>query len=301
MARKKSPKAPKVMTLEELDARFPTETACRDYLAASRWPQGPRCPRCDHQHVYAIVAKPHHWQCHNCAPKGYRFSVLVGTIFENTNVALIVWFKVIYLMMSSKKGMSALQIQRMLGLGSYRTAWSMCHRIRAGMADESFQQLTGFVEMDEAYIGGKQGNKHYKDREDGPKGPNGKMMVIGAVQRGGKVIAKAVDKVNSKTVAEFIQTAISHKVSLLSTDTSPVYPRMPGMRHGTVNHSRGQYVVGAIHTNTIEGFWSQFKRGVVGTYHKVSKRYLALYVAEFEFRYNNRFNANIFEAALAAC
>jgi transposase-like protein len=294
-------KPTKPLTLAQIEKMFPHETACRDYLMACRWPDGVSCPRCGHTKVYAIVAKPHHWQCHHCAKQGYRFSVLVGTIFENTNVSLVVWFKVIWLMMSSKKGISALQIQRMLGIGSYRTAWSMCHRIRAGMADEEFQKLTGFVEMDEAYIGGKDKNKHWPYRDGGSRGGKGKMIVVGAVQRGGNVVARTVDKVNSLTLAHFIQEVVSHKVSLLSTDASPHYPMIPGIRRGVVDHHRRQYVVGAIHTNTIEGFWSQFKRGVVGTFHKVTQKYLALYVAEFAFRYNNRKNAEIFAAAVATC
>lgn len=134
-------------TLPEFRAQFPDETACRDYLTARRWPDGVTCPRCSAPEPYALAKMPHHWQCHQCSPTGYRFSVTVGTIFENTNVPLTVWFEVIYYMMTSKKGVSALQIQRQMGLGSYRTAWSMCHRIRAGMADESFRQLTGFVEI----------------------------------------------------------------------------------------------------------------------------------------------------------
>jgi transposase-like protein len=293
-------KTVKQMTLSELRSRFATETHCRDYLVSRRWPDGVACPRCTNPAVYALPSKAHHWQCHSCAPRGYRFSVLVGTIFENTNIPLTTWFEVIWMMMTAKKGISALQVQRQLGIGSYRTAWSMCHRIRAGMADESLRQLTGFVEIDEAYIGGKDEWKHHDKKGGGSRGGKGKMPVIGAVQRGGDVIARAIDKVDSRTLGEFMKEVLSHRVSLLSTDSSTRYPLFPNLKVGRVNHTKKQYVVGAIHTNTIEGFWSHFKRGVVGTFHKVTHKYLALYVAEFCFRYNKRLNADIFGAAVAA-
>lgn len=289
----------KQMTLAEFRAKFPTEQACRDYLTLRRWPDGVKCPRCENTKVYALAKRPHHWQCEACTTNGYRFSVLVGTIFENTNVKLTVWFEVIYYMMMSKKGISALQIKKMMGLGSYRTAWSMCHRIRAGMADESFQQLTGFVEMDEAYIGGKDEWKHRNKKGGGSRGPKGKMPVLGAVQRGGNVVARVIDRVDSKVIAQFVREVVSHRVSLMSTDSSGKIPHLYGMKHGRVNHKAGQYVLGPIHTNTIEGFWSQFKRGVVGAYHKVTRKYLPLYVAEAAFRYNNRMNEDIFGAAVA--
>lgn len=288
------------MTLAEFRAAFPTDAACKDYLMAKRWPEGVRCPRCDAPEPYALPSKPHHWQCHRCSKQGYRFSVTVGTIFENTNIPLTVWFEVIYYMMTSKKGVSALQIQRQMGLGSYRTAWSMCHRIRAGMADESFRQLAGFIEVDEAYIGGKDKWKHQNKKGGGPRGGKGKMIVVGAAERGGNVVARVIQRVDGRTLGSFVREVVSNKVSLLSTDDGSFLPfAMPGITRGTVNHKNGQYVVGAIHTNTIEGFWSQFKRGVVGTFHKVTAKYLPLYVAEFEFRYNNRKNPDIFGAAVA--
>ena len=135
------------MTLSQWEKAFPDDDACKAYLTKSRWPQGVRCPRCGNDKVYEL-AKPFHWQCQSCTTKGYRFSVLVGSVFENTNYPLRQWFKVIYLMLTSKNGISALQIHRMIGTGSYRTAWYMCHRIRAGLAEEGFQKLLGIVGSD---------------------------------------------------------------------------------------------------------------------------------------------------------
>lgn len=135
------PKITRQMTLADFDRMFPDETACKAFLAAQRWPNGVRCPRCGNDKVYALKTRPFHWLCKPC--KNYRFSVISGTIFENTNYKLLVWFKVLYLMLTSKKGISALQIHRMIGSGSYRTAWFMCHRLRAGLADPEFRKLMG--------------------------------------------------------------------------------------------------------------------------------------------------------------
>ena len=148
------------MTMAQFEARFPTEDACRSYLMRRRWPTNVCCPRCGSLKVHELPSKPWHWQCHDCAPNGYRFSVLVSTIFENTNVPLKDWFKVIYLMLAGKKRMSALQIHRMMGFGSYRTAWKMCHKIRVALGDVEFRKLVEFVEVDEAFVGGKARNQH---------------------------------------------------------------------------------------------------------------------------------------------
>lgn len=294
----------KPMTLAELAAKFPTEDACKSYLQARRWPDGVTCPRCGNEKVYELE-RPFHWQCHKCAPQGYRFSVLVGTVFENTNIDLIQWFKVIYLMLTSKKGISALQVQRMLGFGSYRTAWSMCHRIRVALGKEEFRQLVGFVEVDETYVGGKARNKHKGPGGRGGMGGTGgtgKAVVAGAVQRKGNVVARVISRVDGTTIRAFVREVVSNRVSLLSADDNRAYRALRGdYPLGIVHHSRDEYVVGAIHTNTIEGFWSIIKRGIVGTFHKVSPKYLPLYVKEFEFRYNNRTNPNIFGDAIAGC
>lgn len=297
------------MTMSQWEKAFPDDDACKAYLTKNRWPEGVRCPRCGNDKVYELT-KPFHWQCQNCTPKGYRFSVLVGTIFENTNVALRQWFKVIYLMLTSKKGISALQVHRMIGTGSYRTAWYMCHRVRAGMADEGFQKLLGIVEIDETFVGGKAKNRH-KDRRGGGGGAggmgSGKTPIAGAVSRKGRLVAKVIENVRSDTLTKFVRESVSTKVSLICTDNWQGYRRLGGMfPHATVDHSKGEYVgsteelIGAVHTNTIEGFWSLVKRGVMGSFHKVSAKYLPLYVAEFQFRYN-RENPDIFGEAIRAC
>jgi transposase-like protein len=290
------------MTLAELETKFSTEDACKAYLTSRRWPEGVRCPRCGSDKVYEL-SRPFHWQCRCSAQGGYRFSVLVGTIFENTNYPLQTWFKVIYLMLSSKKGISALQVHRMIGTGSYQTAWYMCHRIRAGLGNDEFRKLVGFVEVDETFIGGKAKNKHRNKRGGGGRGPTGKTPIIGAVSRGGKVVAKVIDNVDTKTLDGFVNQTVSHKVSLISTDDASGYRFLndEGFNHGVVHHAQGEYVCGAIHTANIDSFWSMIKRGIVGTFHKVSKKYLQLYVAEFQFRYNNRKNPDIFRAAIGLC
>jgi IS1 family transposase/transposase-like protein len=290
------------MTIPQWEAAFPDEDACCAYLVKHRWPVGVRCPRCGSDKIGEHGTMDWHWQCYSCGvPTSYRFSHITGTIFENTNKPLRQWFRVIHMMLTSKKGVSALQVFRTMGFGSYKTAWYMCHRVRAGLAQEGFRKLMGIVEVDETYIGGKDKNKHWKDR-GGSRGPKGKTAVVGAVSRKGNVVARVIDRADAVTLQQFIREAVSTKVSLLATDDNHAYHRLPSeWPHFMVKHSTGQYVTGAVHTNTIEGFWSILKRGVIGTYHKVSKKYLPLYVAEFQFRYNNRNNEDIFGEAIKGC
>jgi hypothetical protein len=289
------------MSIAQFEAAFPDEEACDRYLIARRWPEGVHCPRCGNTDLYdASSYKPFHWQCRECAPQGYRFSTITGTIFENTNKDLRDWFRVAHLMLASKKGMSALQIQRVMGFGSYKTAWYMCHRIRAALIQKDMDKLGGIVEVDETFIGGKAINKHGGRRGIG-RGPVGKTPIIGAVSRKGNVVARVLWGISADDAQAFVREVVSDKVSLLATDESRIYGGLTEYPHKRAHHAAGKYVIGAVHTNTIEGFWSIFKRGIVGSFHKVSRKYMPLYVAEFQFRYNNRANADIFGQAIAGC
>jgi len=269
----KQPRPVHQMTVAQFEKAFPDEESCAAYLVARRWPNGVKCPRCGNTKVFAVGTMAFKWQCYQCAPdSGYRFSHIAGTVFENTNKPLRDWYRVTHMMLTSKKGMSALQIMRTMGFGSYKTAWYMCHRIRTALVERDMDKLGGIVEVDETFVGGKAKNKHW-DKRDGKPGPtaSGKAIVAGAIRRKGNVVARVIANVRSSTLQTFVNEAVSEKVSLLCTDQWVGYKGLDkNFPHATVDHARRQYVVGMVHTQTIEGFWSIFKRGIVGSFHKVS-------------------------------
>lgn len=294
-----------MMTLRELMATFPDNEDCKRYLQERRWPDDVvKCPRCGNDKVYGSKARPFTWQCTACGkPRHpYRFSVLVGTIFEDTKYPMKVWFEVLWSMLNAKKGISAMQIQRQIGCGSYETAFYMCHRLRAGMRDPEFRKLMGIVEVDETFIGGKARNRHVSKRGRGT-GWTGKAPVIGAISRKGNVTAQLIESTNTTTLERFVQDTVSEKVDLIATDEAGGYRKLreKGWPHESVSHSSGEYVRGEVHTANIDSFWSLLKRGVMGTFHNVSKKYLPLYLAEFQFRHNNRKNEDILGLAIAGC
>lgn len=294
------------ITLAQLMKQFGSdEQACKTLLRDLRWPDGVKCPRCGAgEKIYELKHKPFHWACKNkdCGGRnGYRFSVITKTIFENTNYPLSIWFQVIYLMTQSKKGISALQIHRQIGSGDYRTAWYMCQRIRAAMRDEGFPKLLGQVEVDETFIGGSDRNRHW-DKKKGRSGTFGKTPVIGAIARKGNVVCKMIENTDTPTLTRFVRQVVSDDVSLVSTDEHSGYRYLKwAMPHEVVKHGSGEYVRGEVHTNNMENFWGLLKRGIMGTYHNVSKKYLPLYLAEFQYRFNNRKNPNIFFDVVAGC
>lgn len=284
------------LTLLEVCSEFATDDRCRELLTRLRWPSGVACPRCLAGDRIGVVS-PKLSRCYKCA---YQFSVTTGTIFADTHLPLLTWFGAVYLLCESRKGMSANQLKRMLGV-SYKTAWYLCHRIRAAMVEAERVPLDGTVEIDETYVGGKQ---HGKGR--GAFGSD-KEIVIGIRQRGGELRFFHVDDIKSGTLEKYIKENVSENVQVIITDEHASYPAAieanPLLgdyrgKHKTVNHSMGVYVDGDVHINTAENAFSLLKRGIMGTWHNISAKHLLRYLHEMEFRFNRRHHKDIFTETL---
>ena len=266
---------------------FQDPEKAREHLEAIRWPKGPICPHCgtigDHWKLEGESHRPGLWKCseNKCRQ---QFSVTVGTVFERSKIPLNVWLQATYLLCASKKGMSSHQLHRTLGV-TYKTAWFMSHRIREAMKGGTFGQLGGFgkvVEVDETYWGQK------KDRAKG-KAAHHKHAIVALVERKGQVRAFHVASVNGDNLRPVLRAHVSH-LTAIYTDEHGAYSKLNRdfEAHDTVAHKRGEYARGPVSTNTVEGYFSILKRGLIGTYHHVSEAHLQRYVTEFDFRYNHR-------------
>ena len=278
------------MNLIQLLDQFQCDDKCREYLEALRWPHGVCCVRCGDMDVTEIKGR-RQWDCQGC---GYHFSVTSGTIMHDSHLPLRKWFAAIYLMVESRKGMSANQLKRTLGV-AYKTAWYLCHRIRQAMGNDPLNgpTLVGIVEVDETLVGGR-----IKGKGHGFKG--NKTWVAGAIQRSGNVRLERIPNTTRETLHGFISRTVKDEAEAIYTDEWRSYLGIAdhNTRHETVTHSAEEWVIGDVHTNGIEGVWSLFKRSIVGTFHKMSVKHMDRYLEELEWRFNNRDNPHIFRDAL---
>jgi transposase-like protein len=270
---------------------FHDEKAARRFLEAQRWPDGPFCPYCGQTDTaLKLGGKSMGEGWFHCTECRRKFTVRVGTLYERSHVPLHKWLFATHLLCSSKKGISSHQLMRMLGV-TYRTAWFMSHRIREGMKEQAFSGPLGgagkVVEADETFIGRKPGRKKQR-------GFRHKLAVMSLVERGGKVRSFKIDDVNSNSLRKVLVTQVDRK-SALMTDDSHLYKPVGKefASHESVNHSEEEYVRGLAHTNTIEGFFSIFKRGMVCVYQHCGEQHLKRYLTEFDFRYNHRSSLGI--------
>jgi transposase-like protein len=286
------------MNLISVFERFPDQHACITHLEAVRWGDEPQCPFCSSDHVARkaennLVGR---WNCHACKSS---FNVLSGTIFEKTKIPLQKWFLAINLILNAKKSLSSYQLGRDVDVNQ-RSAWYMQTRIRAAMTDDPADLLRGIIEADETYVGGKprRTNKKADHTPNKPGRGTKKTAVIGAVERGGQVIAQVADDLTGKAIVKFLTGAVDPDGSLLITDEYRGYNAAESfLPHAIINHSE-RYADGPIHTNTIEGFWALIKRAWYGSHHHYSKRFLPLYIAETSWKYNERKNPNAFATFL---
>ncbi len=277
------------MTLTDINQMFSTDEQCRALLAKLRWPLGKECVRCKSRRLFEIPTQKK-LECAECA---YQFTVTAGTIFHDSHLPLEKWFLAVLLICESRKRMSANQVKRMLGI-SYKTAWYLCHRIRAAMAQVERPMLDGTVEIDETYVGGRKKGACVRGRGAG------KEVVIGIRQRSGDLRFFHASDAKSGTLATYIRENVSEDVEVIMTDDFSSYPfamrkaAVPAEKHKKIRHKGGVYVDGDVHTNTVESAFSLLKRGITGTWHKISAKHLQAYLDEMTFRFDRRKRSDLF-------
>src|SRR5215218_4496099 len=268
--------------------RFHNEEACRKYMEGLRWPDGANCPRCGSDKLSRIKKRPQ-FDCDSCR---YDFSVTAGTIFHDTHLPLWKWFLAVYLIVEAKKGVSANQLKRTLGV-SYKTAWYLAHRIRDALKEVDAQLLKGIVEVDETFVGGE-----VEGMGRGYKG--NKVVVVGAFERGGAIRLQVVRGRDRETLQGFIRENTAGDTRAIYTDELPSYIGIADedTEHEAVKHREKEWARGDVHTNSLENVWSLLKRSIIGSYHQVSAKHLDAYLDELEFRFNNRENPHMFRDAM---
>lgn len=265
--------------IREFQQQFPNDDACLEWLKDFLYPSGITCPKCERVTKHHKVASRKSYSCQEC---GHHVHPTAGTIYHKSSTPLTLWFYAVFIMSSTRCGISAKQLERELGV-TYKTAWRMFKQIRTMLMDEP-TKLSDEVEVDETFVGGR------RKGQKGKPGPNSnKVPVVGAVQRGGRITAKVVDRLTRDQLIGIVTTNVEPG-TVVYTDEYPTYRLLPrhGFEHYAVAHNKKEFVVGPIHTNTIEGFWSLFKGGLKGVYKHCGRHYLQTYVNEYAFRYNRR-------------
>ncbi len=275
--------------------RSGTDDECRRVLEELRWPKGVQCPRCQSDKISRVYVRDQ-FDCDACR---YQFSVLAGTIFHDTHLPLRKWFMAVFLICESMQGMSATQLKRMLGV-SYKTAWYLCHRIRAAMVEAEAPLLKGIVEADETFVGGKPRYRAATKQEAAKRRMRNKTVVLGAIERGGDLRLRMAPSHRKGPIADFLKAVVADEAAAIYTDELRSYDKIGDHNtiHDSVNHRTEEWVRGDVHTNSVESAWSLLKRSIIGSYHQLSAKHLDAYLAEFEFRFNNRENNFLFRDTL---
>jgi len=284
------------MKTSKIQEYFNDPAKAEEFITKLRWANNSVCPHCKAlDNIYTLTPKTKSTtsrkslKLYKCAECRKQFTILTGSIFEDSHIPLNKWLNAFYLICSSKKGISAHQLHRMLGI-AYRSAWFMAHRIRLAMSQEPLaSKLSGIVEADESYIGGKTKRKSDKRKLSRGRGSERKTVVFSLVERGGRVRSQKVETVSGKNLKQIIRDNVEESSQIMTDE----YPAYNGLKkefasHKTVDHGREQYVKGIAYTNTAENFFSILKRGITGVFHHVSRQHLDLYLHEFDFRYSER-------------